>query len=558
MKSYFTLLAFTLLSVVLGAQSQRLVLVEHYTQASCPPCASINPGMNRLLDANTDKVVALKYQVSWPGYDPMYEHNKSQITTRTRYYDVTAVPNSVMNGQSGPGSPNTIVTQATIDAAYAKPSPFELKLSHKLGPRLDEVLIELEITASQAIDEEMVAQIAVVEEEIHFALPPGSTNEKDFFHVMKRMLPTDKGTSLPKTWASGQKQTITAVWKFENVYDISEIAVVAFVQNPATKEVHQAAWSEPNLAPAGQADALVTRANANGSFSLQEVCGGMTRPQVEVMNAAFANLKTLEIHYAINGGAEQIFIWKGDLPYLQKTLVDLPAYFFSPSAVSNLSVRLAKPNGIDDAQPSNDSFTSQFSEAIAITPILKVEVRPFSLPGKVSWEIRNDLDELVASGGPYTQSLQTQTHNLVVEGNRCYRALVKNEATGFNGYFKILDDKGAEQFKIDLQGAFTWVKPFGSARPLATENPLSGNAVILFPNPASHLVTLDIQLDNPEPVHIALVNSLGQQVQKHTVELPSGKHQHNLDVSDVQPGMYSVQIAIGKSLTIKSLAVGSR
>lgn len=63
------LASFLGLSTGLGAvhAQQRLVLVEHFTQASCGPCASQNPALKAVLDANQGKVVALKYQTSWPG-----------------------------------------------------------------------------------------------------------------------------------------------------------------------------------------------------------------------------------------------------------------------------------------------------------------------------------------------------------------------------------------------------------------------------------------------------------------------------------------------------------
>jgi hypothetical protein len=64
-----------MISGVTASFGQRLVLLEHFTQASCGPCASQNPALNALLDNNTTKVVAIKYQTSWPGTDPMNAAN---------------------------------------------------------------------------------------------------------------------------------------------------------------------------------------------------------------------------------------------------------------------------------------------------------------------------------------------------------------------------------------------------------------------------------------------------------------------------------------------------
>ena len=86
------------LSAAMYAQFDRMVLLEEFTQASCGPCASQNPGFNALLQENTDIATSIKYQVWWPGYDPMYEHNTSDVDTRVDYYGITGVPHALMDG----------------------------------------------------------------------------------------------------------------------------------------------------------------------------------------------------------------------------------------------------------------------------------------------------------------------------------------------------------------------------------------------------------------------------------------------------------------------------
>lgn len=85
-------------SVSAQGTHQRRVMVEEFTNASCPPCAVNNPPFNVTLVANADKVTPLKYQVWWPGFDPMYEHNKADVGVRVAYYAVSGVPNGIENG----------------------------------------------------------------------------------------------------------------------------------------------------------------------------------------------------------------------------------------------------------------------------------------------------------------------------------------------------------------------------------------------------------------------------------------------------------------------------
>ena len=106
--------------------------MEEFTQASCPPCAVTNPGFNALLDANSDKIVSIKYQTSWPGFDPMNLHNPTQVQTRVTYYNVTGVPNAEEDGNAFNDHPG-VFEQSDIDSRYVVPSPFEQKMSFVSG-----------------------------------------------------------------------------------------------------------------------------------------------------------------------------------------------------------------------------------------------------------------------------------------------------------------------------------------------------------------------------------------------------------------------------------------
>jgi len=69
-----------LATAVLGfSQSQRFIMFEEFTQASCGPCASQNPAFDALLNANVSKCTSIKYHTSWPGVDPMNAQNPTDV-----------------------------------------------------------------------------------------------------------------------------------------------------------------------------------------------------------------------------------------------------------------------------------------------------------------------------------------------------------------------------------------------------------------------------------------------------------------------------------------------
>ncbi len=258
MKKIYLVAACIITGFSVNAQSQRMVLAEEFTQASCGPCAAANPAFNALLANNSAKVVAIKYQVSWPGVDPMNAQYGFQVQNRVNYYGVQGVPHALLDGADvlGPnyaGHPANC-TQTMINNQYAWPSSFTIDVSHVFNAAMDSIFVTAVITSSQAYTATgfLRAHVVMIEKHIDFASPPGSNGETDFYGVCRKMFPTASGNTLPATWASGATQTLTIASSVPTyIYDLNEIAIVCFIQDNGNKEVQQAAIS---LSPVGIAD----------------------------------------------------------------------------------------------------------------------------------------------------------------------------------------------------------------------------------------------------------------------------------------------------------------
>lgn len=267
MKKIYSLGTFVLIATVAMAQSQRLVLMEEFTQASCGPCASANPAFNTLLNNNASKAISIKYQVSWPGTDPMNAQYPVGVATRVNYYSVGSVPYAIMDGEAATGASYTgypgNCTQSTINARYGVSSPFTINVSHTLNAAQDSIFISATITATQAFTGVgfIRGHIVLIEKHIHFTSPPGSNGETDFYNVCRKMYPTQSGSGLPATWNAGDDSTITIKAALPSyIYDINELAVVCFVQDNGTKEVIQAGYS---ISPVGIQDNTFASSNIN-------------------------------------------------------------------------------------------------------------------------------------------------------------------------------------------------------------------------------------------------------------------------------------------------------
>lgn len=438
-------LNFTFLLVfiaILGfGQAQRIVLLEHFTQASCGPCATYNPAAQELLDANPGKIVAIKYQTSWPGFDPMNEHNPTQVQARVNYYSVTGVPNSVIDGNYFNGSPANW-GQSDIDYRYGIASPAEIALSYYISPNWDSIYITMTATAKSAISGNIKARIAVIENEIAWDVAPGSNGEKEFYSVMKKMLPTATGTDVPDL-AVDETFTVTTNWKLENIYNETEIAVVAFIQDDGNKQVLQAAYSSVPLPQTFENEVLLNSLGGIGDL----VCGTSVSPVINIKNRGSETLTNLKITYSVNEEEDNVYDWTGSVGFFENEEINLPAITFNMLDTNNvLNIKTSLPNGSVDEFDTNNSISKSFDKSLLANKTLIFNLKLDKYGTETSWALKNKAGSSLYSGGPYADDsyeLITKTFNLT--RSDCYELIVYDkygdglDAGYGNGYYVLTD-----------------------------------------------------------------------------------------------------------------------
>jgi len=368
-----------------NAQSQRLVLFEEFTQASCPPCASTNPGLNAILHAagNDVKIIPIKYQTSWPGVDPMNAQNATPVQTRVTYYNVGGVPNGIEDGNVYNAQPSTF-TQALINSRYAVASPFTMTLSHSFNTTLDSIYVNLDITCTQATSGTFKCRVALCEKEIVFCSAPGTNGEMDFSEVMRDMYPSATGTTMATAWTVGQTQNITFAKKVPTyIYDKSTLDVVAFIQDDATKEVKQSAVSFPHPI------ALDARISCTGVTGIPAIsCGAPVSALVNVKNNGTTTLTAFDITYVVDGNTNTL-PWTGSLAAGASTNVTIPNLNLT-SGNHVMNVTVANPNGATDYNTYYDSKSTTFntySAAGAVLPLVQAFTSATFPP--TNWYISN-------------------------------------------------------------------------------------------------------------------------------------------------------------------------
>lgn len=238
-------LFFTCITILVQAQAPRTVLLEWFTSTGCGPCTWQGPRMDSLHDNNpTSKLITLEYHGNYGNVDPMYFHNTTEPVSRFLYYNFTGYPSGAVDGNYYTGHPHNI-KQTTIDNRAAVTSPFVINLTHKINTNgtLD---VSATAKAVQTYSASLKMHIVVVEKHI-ITRKVEKNGESHWTNVMKKMLPNQNGTALPSSWAVNDSTTVNQSWTMQNVYNVDELAVIAFIQNTTTKEILQAKFDDSSL-----------------------------------------------------------------------------------------------------------------------------------------------------------------------------------------------------------------------------------------------------------------------------------------------------------------------
>ena len=552
--SLFSLLIF---STAGFSQTQRMVLAEECTSSTCGPCAAQNPAFDALLQANSDKITAIKYHVWWPapGNDPMYLQNTEDNSARTNYYGVNSVPHAMLDGTYYDGQPAQ-VTQTKINAAAAIPALFDIQIQQMLSANEDSIYVNALFHATDDVNGALVAQIAVIEKHIHFNSPPGTNGEKDFYNVMKKMLPSNTGTLLPTSMTSEDYVILQYAWKLENVYDNNELGIVAFVQNNGNKAIYQAAISGPApLTPVYSNDIQVTGI----SNVLATNCSGLIAPVVTIRNNGSDPLTSVQIEYSVNGIDTKTYNWTGNLDFMESENVYLEEFEFAVEPENQVIATCIDPNGSPDNYTPNDTYIVDFVQGPPLSGAVNLFLLLDSQPEETTWELLSSSGDVVQSGGPYTTPGQ-QIVPLDIVANDCYDFIIYDEAgnglccENGVGYYAIIYNgsevafQGADfgnmdhnQFSYDIVG-------------IGEKNSYSD--LLVYPNPVSDNLNVEFNLKQSSNVNITLTDMVGKVIyQNNNKTENSGSVKYNINTNRINAGMYLLTLQIGDETFTQKVTV---
>jgi hypothetical protein len=437
MKKITTLAAIACLGIsTITAQTQRTILYEEFTGENCAPCASTNPFVDATVDPNIPtKILLIRYQCnipSAPGAGSLYQDNTVDVGTRMTYYNTPFAPYARFNGYqlpdpSGGGNdghailihpqyyPGIINDSAIVNA------PFGITLTHSINTTADSITINATVTAAMAMNSDSLRlQISLQESEIHFAAPTGTNGEKDFYHVMRKMIPNASGTTLQSAWTNGAMQSFTFKIKIPTyIHDKSKIEIVGFVEDRGSattdRRVHNAAYSAPQ---ALSLDASIAAISSSAVF-----CSTSVVPAGNLTNAGQTTLTSCLINYKLDNGTVNTYTWTGSLATGTSTVVTLPS-LTTTSGTHTLTIYTSLPNNATDVNSGNDSKKTKVVVQATSTAAPIIEGFVSSTFPPTNWVVYNP------DGGTYTWKRSASYGGYQTSTNSAFIQFYNNAADG--------------------------------------------------------------------------------------------------------------------------------
>ncbi len=401
------------------------------------------------------------------------------------------------------------------------------------------------------------------------------TPEGDYIHnnMLRHFLTGQWGTELEFV-APGKTYDKTYTYTLgDSIYEIpvvlGDLEILVFVSE-GHKEILTGHVVKPTFVFPNSYDANLTDVTLDAPL-----CGFTGKPVVAIQNFGSQPLSSLDFAYSINGSPVKNYHWTGLINSIEKAEFQLEGINFFPSDTNELSLSISQPNGQADQNTLNDQRTIQFLSALDVSNTVTMVLQLDRWGAEVSWEVRNSSDSILYSGGPYTNTPSGQplpsplNQTFTLASGDCYRFIAYDSygdgIPGTNTGFLLRDDnfltivskfadygkKGVVQFGIDAPQPDS-SDVFPPTTGILSLNS-SNNEILIYPNPTSSSINVDLISLDVYALDVYVVNSLGQEV---IVQRRVSNEKLQLNVADLQSGVYFLNVIAGEKRYTGKVLVG--
>ena len=399
MKKLYIFMLFAVCALQAFAQMpKRLGLVEEFTNTGCGPCATWSPLLDSCINYRLGDCIAIKYHSVFPNRDDeFYAGAQEANQARVDYYGINAVPTTLVDGQDLGDRSYAYLNQA-ISYCQQQPVKYDLTVRNK---QVNGTTLTAEVALAKIVNDENEDEleskeelaklrlfIAAIEEHIA-STTPWPNGEQELNYTMRHMLPAG---GIPLEAISMHLSLDN--WDVSDFDNLSELGVLAFIQNMETREILATAYSGPNA----EGQNRLALQNLSGTPDL--ICKPDYYGSVIFRNDGANTITSATLNVSVNGTVKQ-YPWTGKLDYLERDTLAFDGFtsFQLDSAGKNaVELWLSDING---SESSSNVITSSFSNSVQASYGVQLKLYTDKKPEETTWKLYNSDGDVVQEGGPY-------------------------------------------------------------------------------------------------------------------------------------------------------------
>ncbi len=476
------------------ALSERTVLFESFTNASCSICAAADPIFTNTVLGNS-AIAAIAYHTNFPGFDVMYDENPTDVNIRLEYHQVLGVPYSVIEGGLLQ-DPTQFILSAHVNAfrttdALINIAVIERNIQGIEGER-DKVVLEVYLTPTANIESSNLRlQTTIVEREVLYEDSPGTNGLTDFYYVMRKLLPDANGTPLSNLQANQTQRFSFEYEVADYIKNRTELRSVIFVEDSQNSMIFQTLQSSSRLGESLHSN--LQKWGANFGYLTAAVqhnrCANDLQGQIDI--EVFGEVENLQ------------FLWSNGE---------------TGTSISNLEagiygLQITAENGAVDEYSFEVFAPESFSIEVSSTPDTDAQSN-----GSASIEV-------IGGDAPFSFEWNTGETSFAIDG----------KDSGIY-HVTIMDAFGCHETVEVVIDAVTDIEGFAN----------KNNSFTLFPNPAKNQISLQWETTFSENVELAVFNVLGEKMHSSILASTAMGTQTILDISGLETGVYLLQCLVGE------------
>lgn len=223
----------------------QVVVLEAFSNVSCIGCPQMAATLRTLLAESgdgPDPVVLIDYATNWPALnDPHYQAAPAQNTARMSFYQSdltvgipTLLVNGALAGASGQPPPLDALRELVAGRLAGDPG-FGVQVVASTIAGSTAIVARATLHAERAVARPgAVLAFALVQDPVTYVSPPGDQGETEFHWIMRDFV---EGTEPPLPLAADESAVRTVTLTRQTAWPVADLHVIAFVQDPQTREI---------------------------------------------------------------------------------------------------------------------------------------------------------------------------------------------------------------------------------------------------------------------------------------------------------------------------------